>query len=260
MAILVVPDVHGRLFWRRPVETYIERVNRVVFLGDYLDPYPGETEGKAEDVCHNLMDIIRLKQTYPEKVILLKGNHDEHYCSVLFHQLACSTRCDHEHWEQYHELFRHYALLFQLANIETIGNLPYVFTHAGITVFWLHLVNTEFWHMPDHEISISNPVIIDQLNQLDKSTKGEQLLAVVGKQRFARGAKTGSILWADVKEHNLHPADIYGMQNAFQIFGHSRLNGKARNWVMGKHFAMVDSQKCFLIGADNPESILPVTQ
>lgn len=72
MAILVVPDVHGRLFWRRPVETYIERVNRVVFLGDYLDPYPVETEGRAEDVYHNLMDIIRLKQTYPEKVVLLK--------------------------------------------------------------------------------------------------------------------------------------------------------------------------------------------
>ena len=36
--VLVVPDVHGRLFWKEPVERYLEEVDRVVFLGDYLDP------------------------------------------------------------------------------------------------------------------------------------------------------------------------------------------------------------------------------
>ena len=46
--ILVVPDVHGRLFWKEPVKKYINTVDRVVFLGDYLDPYEGE-EGLAED-------------------------------------------------------------------------------------------------------------------------------------------------------------------------------------------------------------------
>ena len=40
--ILVIPDVHGRTFWKEPVGKYINVVDRVVFLGDYLDPYPTE--------------------------------------------------------------------------------------------------------------------------------------------------------------------------------------------------------------------------
>ena len=32
--ILVIPDVHGRLFWKEPVKQYMDIVDRVVFLGD----------------------------------------------------------------------------------------------------------------------------------------------------------------------------------------------------------------------------------
>jgi predicted phosphodiesterase len=78
--ILVVPDVHGRLFWKEPVRKYIYTVDRVVFLGDYLDPYEGE-EGLAEDIFENMMEIVRLKRNNREKVVLLKGNHDQHYAS-----------------------------------------------------------------------------------------------------------------------------------------------------------------------------------
>ena len=40
--ILVVPDIHGETFWREPVQRYIDQVDRIVFLGDYLDPYSEE--------------------------------------------------------------------------------------------------------------------------------------------------------------------------------------------------------------------------
>jgi len=78
--ILVVPDVHGRLFWKEPVMKYLDVVDKVVFLGDYLDPYEGE-EGLAEDIFENMMEIVRLKRNNREKVVLLKGNHDQHYAS-----------------------------------------------------------------------------------------------------------------------------------------------------------------------------------
>lgn len=69
--ILVIPDVHGRIFWREPVKKYIDTVDKVVFLGDYLDPYKGE-EGLADDIYENLMDIIILKLGNMDKVVLLK--------------------------------------------------------------------------------------------------------------------------------------------------------------------------------------------
>ena len=56
--ILVVPDVHGRLFWREPVMQYLDVVDRVVFLGDYLDPYEDE-DGLADDIYQNLMETYK---------------------------------------------------------------------------------------------------------------------------------------------------------------------------------------------------------
>ena len=47
--ILVIPDVHGRIFWKEPVKKYMDAVDRVVFLGDYLDPYEDE-DGLADDI------------------------------------------------------------------------------------------------------------------------------------------------------------------------------------------------------------------
>ena len=74
--IIVIPDVHGRIFWREPVKKYLDAVDRVVFLGDYLDPYKDE-DGLAKDIFENMMEIIELKRTNREKVVLLKGQGDD---------------------------------------------------------------------------------------------------------------------------------------------------------------------------------------
>ena len=41
--ILIIPDVHGRRFWRDAIES--DDYDKVIFLGDYLDPYPDEGIG-----------------------------------------------------------------------------------------------------------------------------------------------------------------------------------------------------------------------
>lgn len=65
--ILVVPDVHGRMFWKEPVSKYIDQVDRIVFLGDYLDPYRDEGEEHTpENVYDNLMEIKQLKLDHKE--------------------------------------------------------------------------------------------------------------------------------------------------------------------------------------------------
>ena len=38
--ILILPDIHGRTFWKDAVEH--EQFATIIFLGDYLDPYPSE--------------------------------------------------------------------------------------------------------------------------------------------------------------------------------------------------------------------------
>ena len=68
MKILIIPDVHGRAFWRKPCKD-IDKWDKIVFLGDYVDPYPGEAE--QSDVMGELIDIVELKRQNPDKVILL---------------------------------------------------------------------------------------------------------------------------------------------------------------------------------------------
>ena len=177
--ILVVPDVHGRLFWKEPVKKYLNAVDRVVFLGDYLDPYEGE-DGLADDIFENLMEIIELKQNNKEKVVLLKGNHDQHYASERFEELAGGTRMDLQKWNKYHQTFTEYKDMFQIAYFELINGMPYVFSHAGLTLYWLKKVNDNVWYMFDNKISVADPNIIKKINLLDDDGKGQDMLAVIG--------------------------------------------------------------------------------
>ena len=39
--MIIIPDVHGRTFWRQAVNDYLGK-EHILFLGDYLDPYAYE--------------------------------------------------------------------------------------------------------------------------------------------------------------------------------------------------------------------------
>lgn len=260
MALLIVPDVHGRTFWEGPVDRFMHQVDKIIFLGDYLDPYPKETDVELENVLDNFEKIIRLKRENPELVVLLKGNHDEHYSSETFQELAGGTRCDYKNWKKYHELFGSLSDLFQLAYYHRINGVPYIFSHAGITTYWLKKVNRELWKMPEDQVSIADPLITDKINQLDFSEEGQKLLAVIGRSRSTFGEKTGSILWADVSDHETDSVNSYGFNQSFQIFGHTRLKGDLTDMIQGERFAMIDSQKCFLLDWEHDGKLKPVRE
>ena len=257
--ILVVPDVHGRLFWKKPVKKYWNSVDRVVFLGDYLDPYEDE-DGLADDIFKNIMEIIELKQNNKEKVVLLKGNHDQHYASERFEELAGGTRMDQQNWNKYHQAFTEHKDLFQIAHIEYIKGMPYVFSHAGLTLYWLKKVNDNVWNLFDNKISVADPEIIERINLLDDNGKGQDMLAVIGSYRSWFGEKTGSVLWADIEEHAIpYAPKAYGLNKVFQVFGHTKLN-KDYDKLEFDNFAMIDSRQCFMIDETIEERIIAIKE
>ncbi len=68
--IIVVPYIHGGTFWKEPVQKYIDQVDRIIFLGDYLDPYPEKRkEYSPQGLFDNLMDIIEVKRSHKDKVV-----------------------------------------------------------------------------------------------------------------------------------------------------------------------------------------------
>ena len=59
--IIVIPDIHGRQFWRRAVELYPDA--DTIFLGDYHDPYPAEGITNEESLANlrELFDYVKPK-------------------------------------------------------------------------------------------------------------------------------------------------------------------------------------------------------
>ena len=82
MKIITIGDLHGSPVWKN-IRT--ENWDRMVFIGDYVD----SSDYDAKEIKQNLLDIIELKKMYPEKVILLWGNHDLAYFYDGHERLAC---------------------------------------------------------------------------------------------------------------------------------------------------------------------------
>jgi hypothetical protein len=256
--VLVVPDVHGEIFWKEPVRRYIGQVDRIIFLGDYLDPYRDE-EHTPQDVFDNLMDIVDLKRANMDKVVLLKGNHDHHYASETFRNLACGSRCDTINWSLYNAVFVRNQDLFKLAHLEMIKGMPYLFSHAGLTLNWINKVNSSIWKLADNKISIADPTIINRINALDDSVEGQEMLAIIGKYRSMFGCKSGSVLWADIEEHAFPKAPkVYGLNQVFQVFGHTSINKEKADKIEFDNLAMIDSQQCFIIDENVKENIMSI--
>ncbi|GAB4046490.1 metallophosphoesterase [Spirosoma litoris] len=123
MKFLIISDLHGRTVWK---EADFTDYDQVIFLGDYTDSYIVDDE----TIYSNLNDIIQLKQSNPDKFVLLIGNHDAQY--LHFPSYRCSG---FRAWAQpaLTDLFDKHYHLFHMA----YQHGTYLFTHAGITNKWL---------------------------------------------------------------------------------------------------------------------------
>ncbi|MBU0288948.1 metallophosphoesterase [Hallella faecis] len=82
---IMFPDLHGRDFWKKALANSCEwTANRLIFLGDYFDPYP--SDGIApNDAIRNWWELqLTLRQHPNKEVVFLMGNHDAHYVSATF--------------------------------------------------------------------------------------------------------------------------------------------------------------------------------
>lgn len=127
MKTIVISDIHGNGLWKDIVEK--ENFDKVVFLADYFDSHDNIS---AAVQIHNFNEIIYFKEQYPDKVILLFGNHDFHY-----------RRGAKNHYSGYNEIHAfdiqevlHNAMdkeYLQMCHIDGYN----LFVHAGITRTWL---------------------------------------------------------------------------------------------------------------------------
>lgn len=251
MKVLCIPDIHGRKFWRQAIANNIGQVDKVIFLGDYLDPYASEGEQHPETLeCEGfydfksflkvLEDIITLKKNEPSKYILLTGNHSDSY---IWSKFGATTRTDYRNWEKYHKFFLQNLEYFNLVWIE--NNV--IFSHAGITKGWAERVcsknDLEFKSIL-HTAKILQNIPVADIHNNDK------LISLIGEISYHRGGDFdyGSCEWADITEHlDLSHSSIdnvvaYGEEGIYQVFGHTQLKKE----LITDKWACLDCRKGFI--------------
>lgn len=231
--MIVIPDIHGRSFWRYAADEFAGR-EHIVFLGDYLDPYPDEGISN-EAAFGQLQDIVKLKEEHPDDITLLLGNHDLHY----IHAGATGSRFDAVHASRNRRVFEQDSDLFQMAFEAEIGNRKYLFTHAGILQGWMQANGYLFG-------AIEPKDLVNYLNAIwwMKDTR-HILLEALSDVSYARWgtSRYGSMVWADVTEHSADHVEIPGY---YQVFGHTIVLEP----VITPCFACIDCQMPFTITED----------
>ena len=216
---IVIPDVHGRDFWRDVVSEYIvDNDIKFIFLGDYLDPYDHE---EIDNEYQGLLDIIDYKKNYPDRFILLLGNHDLHYLT----NEGRGSRWDYFNSKRNEETFRNNLNLFAMTHSEEINGKKFLFSHAGILPGWLYK-NASYFNLetPDDlsEFKINDWTDIPDFNiMLYSNDLRNKLFNSISDVSYYRGggSQFGSIVWADYHEHLRQEDRIPGI---IQVFGHTQ--------------------------------------
>lgn len=255
--ILCISDIHGRKFWREAITSSIEKVDKVVFLGDYLDPYGDEIEenpelmeceyfGDSKNLLKMLEDIISLKKNEPDKYILLTGNHTDSY---IWNKFSAATRTDHKNWEKYHKIFLENLSLFNLVWIEN----GVIFSHAGISNEWAFKFLSTY--MKYDESALEGISYIKECAEVLKDTELKDFninyIKAISNISYYRGGdyNYGSCEWAhllehmDVKNSTINNIVPIGEDGIYQIFGHTQLRAP----MINDEWACLDCRKGFIV-------------
>lgn len=217
---LIIPDIHGRVFWKDAVKRY--PTLPTIFIGDYLDPYHNYIENISEaDAFENFKEILKYKRQHPYNVILLFGNHDLHY----FTDFDCSRK-DNVRATSIRNNFDINFSLFKIAvNIKTDGP-DVLISHAGILPGWL---DKHFPEIDKTDVDLICFTLNDYLRNYYSSNTFINWLVKEASWQRGGGSDFGSPVWADIDEHK--PEDYMGRKkkepyalpgNIYQVFGHTQ--------------------------------------
>ena len=260
--VLIIPDVHGRVFWKEainkfPKEEYPDL--KIIFLGDYLDPYTSLENITPEDAYNNFLEILELINN-DSRIIPLIGNHDWHYFVNLDH-----CRIDRAREHDIETLFKNNLSKFRLTYTLELNVYKYLFSHAGITQRWLNDIaidaryEVDRWNSGGVDKRYDEKFQwISEIRLINESYNFELLekcltnyddtfytapISMVSRDRGGWNAH-GSCIWADIREH-VYNDDLNGY---FQIFAHTNTYPKYEAIIPeGRNWAMLDSGKAYTL-------------
>ena len=268
--ILILPDIHGRTFWKEAIDKFPKEDYpdlKIVFLGDYLDPYSGIEDIDAKAAYDNFLEILDYIKN-DERIIPLIGNHDWHYFVSLD-----TCRIDHAREKNIERLFINNISHFRLTYTIDLNDHKYLFSHAGITQKWLDDTSmvakytVSHWYPGEGDAYVdpdkdARYIWINKLSDINKTYDFELLeecltnyddrfysspISMISRERGGWDT-CGSCIWADIHEH-LYNGSIPGY---YQIFAHTNTYPKYQPYIIKDiPWAMLDCRQAFIIDNDN---------
>lgn len=204
---ITIPDLHGKDVWK---QINPDEYDKIIFIGDYVDaPYPpgintskkefrdakiliDKVNGKTDiEILYNLNEVILFKEKYPDKVVLLVGNHDVPYIfykrnPVQYRNVMCSGHRKNmlpELSTLYNDNFDKFQIMYQLGNV--------VWSHAGLTP---EAYNSYF----KLQINDRFDILVEEMNKL--FILNDLKLYIVSPLRGGILYRYGSVVWADIRE------------------------------------------------------------
>lgn len=265
--IIIIPDVHGRTFWKEPVYNNINKDDtHIVFLGDYLDAYKSFEDISDEDAIANFEEIIDVAKT-AKNITLLLGNHDLHYFPQLINLRG--RRRYEKYKNDISNMFISNLNLFKIAYDIDIKGKKYLFTHAGVNEGWFKMISGEnriktylkdlLWvdimRFPDNVKEKFNKLTLSalSLNSLLTFDEGIKSLWMISKERGGKD-KHASCLWCDIHEHfddEFWNKTSNWYQQIYQIFAHTFTYPSVDEYYIGDNFAMLDARTAFVLNCEN---------
>ena len=150
--IVFIGDIHGHDTWK-PIVSKHKDADHFVFVGDYFDAFLITPAVQIE----NFKEIINFKESNPDNVTLLIGNHDFHYMPWCRGQYGgYSHFFATEIWELLKKNMHNLEVAWQYNNV--------LVTHAGVSDTWYGK------HFPEPG---NFTQIADKVNQLWKDAPWE---------------------------------------------------------------------------------------
>lgn len=277
MKIIIIPDIHGRTFWKKAVYKYKNNKDiHIIFLGDYLDGYENIDHISPEDAIVNFEEIIEVARS-SNNITLLIGNHDLHYWPDFINQYGCRRYNQYKY--NISKMFLDNIDLFNIAYEIYINEKQYLFTHAGLVKNWFDYISSkknigteqnpiyfndiynkynETYNIEENIYTKENLDLLlilepnaESLNKLLHNKLGRILLQSAPESRGGR-ERYGSCIWADIAEH-YYTFTRFNKEKIYQIFSHSFGFPTLDEYVINDEFAMLDCRKTFELNCDTGE-------
>lgn len=262
--MIIISDIHGRTFWNNSLsEKGILQgdslTDDVIFMGDYLDHYNGEPDPNQgntyitdDSEFKNFKEILKFKKTFPDKVVLLLGNHDMEYITTK----CVPCRMNYFHSKEISELFKENIKLFKFGTYTTLGDRLITFSHANICPDWIESIYPI-------EVNKTNGIsscklAINTLNDmlLEDNPSFDAIGDMVKHVGYGRGGDypVGSIVWSDLRDYTSREPlweDVYQVVAHTQhLVENNRFIYDENTFCTDCHIAALGNRPLFKLGTE----------